>query len=153
MVRGRSRKPAARDERNFLREEGSLSDPNLEQLKEEFMFCLNDRDSSVFTRARINHDTRYCIWPGQSEDGRKWTAKIGSQAFPWDGSSDSRPNLIDKYIRKHVAFGMTLWTKMRLRVAATEINDEKWANQMTNYLRWQLYTQMTEARSETELLK
>ena len=134
-------------------ETATINDPNIPQLREEFTYTLNERNSNVFARARLNHETRYCTWPGQSEDGRKWTPKMGEdEVFPWPGASDSRVNLVDKYIKKHVAFQMLLFDKMKTKVFATQSNDAAFADRMTNYLRWQKYTQMTEARGEAELL-
>jgi hypothetical protein len=147
------KKQNRRDQRNYLKDQGGPNDPNLEQLREEFQYTLNDRDSSVFARATLNHDSRYCVWPNQSPDGRKWNPRMGEgEVFPWEGASDARVNLIDLYVRKHVAFLMVLWSKMRLAVNATEVNDEAFANRTTTYLKWQMYTQMQEARAENELL-
>jgi hypothetical protein len=134
-------------------EVATLNDPRLDQLREDFEFTLNERDSSLFNRMKLNFETRHCLWGGQSPDGRKWTPRRGEdQVFPWPGASDARVFLTDKYIRKHVAMLLALDNKMRVRVNATEINDEAWANRMTNYLRWLKSTQMTERRAENELL-
>lgn len=134
-------------------EVATLNDPRLDQLREDFEFTLNERDSSLFHRMKLNFETRHCLWGGQSPDGRKWTPRRGEdQVFPWPGASDARVFLTDKYIRKHVAMLLALDNKMRVRVNATEINDEAWANRMTNYLRWLKSTQMTERRAENELL-
>ena len=147
------RRPDTTTTTDVRREVASITDANLPQLREEFAYTFNERSSNVFARARLNHETRYCVWPGQSEDGRKWTPKLGEdEVFPWPGASDSRPNLTDLMIRKHVAYLMTLWKKQRTVVSATQINDEAWANRMTSFLRWMKYTQMTEARGENELL-
>lgn len=134
-------------------EVATLNDPRIDQLREDFEFTLNERDSSLFTRMKLNFDTRNCIWAGQSQDGRKWRTRAGEdQIFPWPGASDSRVPLVDKYIKKHIAMLMALDNKMRVRVNATEVNDEGWAARMTNYLRWLKSTQMTERRAENELL-
>lgn len=147
--RGLKARPA--DDNN--REIGQLTDPDLGQLREEFEYTLNERDSSVFSRSLLNHDARYCVWPGQSSDGRKWTPRYGEdEVFPWPGASDARVNLVDKYVNKHVALMMVVWQRMKTVVNATESNDEAWANRMTNFLRWMKYTQMREQRSETKLL-
>jgi hypothetical protein len=133
-------------------ETATVNDPNIPQLREEFAYTLNERNSNVFARARLNHEARYCVWPGQSEDGRKWTPRLGEdEVFPWPGASDARVNLVDKYIRKHTGFLMLLWDKMKPKVFGTQVNDDAWASRMTNYLGWQK-TQMAEARGEAELL-
>ena len=67
-----------------IKETAGLLDPNLAQLREEFTYTLNERNSNVFARARLNHEARYCVWPGQTEDGRKWTPRDGEdEVFPW----------------------------------------------------------------------
>jgi len=145
--RGRTRSIARHSE------VATLNDPHIEQLREDFEFTLNERDSSLFTRMKLNFETRHNIWAGQSSDGRKWTPRRGEdQVFPWPGSSDAKVFLVDKYIKKHVAMLMALDNKMRVRVNATEIADEAWATRMTNFLRWMKTTQMTERRGENELL-
>ena len=133
-------------------ETAAVNDPNIPQLREEFAYTLNERNANVFARARLNHETRYMVWPGQSEDGRKWVPRMGEdEVFPWPGASDARPNLVDAMIRKQVGFLMLLWDKMKPKVFGTQVNDDKWADRMTNYLGWQK-TQMAEARGESELL-
>jgi hypothetical protein len=136
-----------------IKETAGINDPNLPQLKEEFAYTLNERNSNVFARARLNHESRYCVWPGQTEDGRKWNPRDGEdEIFPWAGASDARVNLVDLYCKKHNAFLLTLWTKMRTRVNATTSNDAAWALRLTWFLRWMKYTQMNESRAETDLL-
>lgn len=150
-TRGPRRSQTAANESHH--DTATLADPNLEQLREEFDYTLNERDSSLFTRARLNRETRDCVWAGQSADGRKWTPRAGEdQVFPWPGASDARVPLVDKYIIKHVALLLRLDSMMRVKVNATEVNDEAWANRMTAFLRWMKTTQMTERRAENELL-
>lgn len=152
-MKTKSRGPKAKPSEDINKEVGQLNDPNMGQLREEFEYTLNERDSSVFARSILNHDTRYCVWSGQSSDGRKWVPRFGEdEVFPWRGASDARVNLVDKYVNKHVAFLMVLWNRMKTTVNATQSNDEAWANRMTNFLRWMKYTQMREQRTETDLL-
>lgn len=51
---------------------------------------------------RINdaEDARYCLWPGQSADGRKWddNSTDGEPVRPFNGASDFRPLVIDDAI-------------------------------------------------------
>lgn len=130
-----------------------VNDPNIEQLREDFQFTLNERDSGLFTRMKLNFDSRHTIWPGQSSDGRKWYSRAGEdQVFPWPGASDAQVKLVDLYIKRHTEMLLALDSKMRPRVNPTEINDEAWANRLTNFLRWMKDTQMTERRAENKLL-
>lgn len=65
-----------------------------------------------FDRMELNHDTRFAWWPGQSDDGRKWShpERYGRlspgqeptrKVFPWEGASDARVRLVDGVIREH----------------------------------------------------
>ncbi len=65
-----------------------------------------------FERMELNHDTRFAWWPGQSNDGRKWSGpdRFGrlppgqeppQKVFPWEGASDARVRLVDGVIREH----------------------------------------------------
>jgi hypothetical protein len=43
-----------------------------------------DADGSQYVQRKLrNWNTRFCIWPGQSEDGRKWSGAQGKQPWPW----------------------------------------------------------------------
>ena len=129
----------------------ATTEPNLNQLLEDFTWCVQRQNSTVFRRQKQNYNTRYCIWPNQSLDGKKWTTAQGPKVFPWEGASDARVPLIDNYINQDVAFLMAAWRRMRSIVSGTEINDAAFANRMTQVLRWMLYTQMTEAPRELRL--
>lgn len=131
----------------------SPDDVRLQQLREEFDFALNQRDSNIFSRLRQNYEARMCVWPNQSDDGRKWYARDNEEeVFPWEGASDARVNLVDKYVKQDVDFLMVLWHRMKTAVNGVEVNDEAWARRMTWFLRWMKYSQMKEAPTENELL-
>lgn len=125
--------------------------PSLEKLREEYRDAVEQRDRSIFTRQRLNHNARFCIWPNQSADGKKWTAPRGSAVFPWMGASDARVGLVDKYINEDVSFLMVMTDRMRVQVSGTEINDAAFAHRATNLLRWMKDTQMTELARERRL--
>ena len=53
-----------------------------------------DADGSQYVQRKLrNWNTRYCVWPGQSEDGRKHAGAMGRQPWPWDGAADTRVRL------------------------------------------------------------
>lgn len=133
-------------------ERGNLSKPDVEELGSEFKRFVNDRDGYVYNRDRLNYDARFSIWPGQSPDGRKWRANGDGDVWPWKGASDSRPMIVDKYIREDVAFLMTVWKRMRLQVLPTESNDAEWSTRTSSFLKWMKYSQMNEGRREARLL-
>ena len=138
-------------EREKLLEQSSDT-PDMPKLIDEFETCVDRRDSNIFTRMRLNYEARYCIWGGQNEDGRKHKKDLGNDLFPWEGASDARVPLIDKYLREDVALLMTTWQRMKTVVAGVEAGDASFGNRMTQFLRWMKYTQMDEARDESRLL-
>lgn len=124
---------------------------NLEDLRQEYREAVEHRDRSIFTRQRTNHNARFCVWPYQSADGKKWQAPPGSVVFPWMGASDARVGLVDKYINEDVSFLMVVSDRMRLNVHGTDVNDASFAHRATNLLRWMRDTQMTELPRERRL--
>ena len=131
--------------------EQATADPDLPALREEFLAAVDRRDKSLFTRQRLNSDARYCVWPNQSRDGRKWSAAKGQKPFPWPGASDARVGLVDKYVNEDVAFLMVVADRMKVMVNGTESNDAAFAHRTTNMLRWMRQTQMKEVPRERRL--
>lgn len=129
----------------------ATAEPDLTALRDEFLYAVQRRDRNVFNRQRLNHEARYCVWPNQSRDGKKWTAADGKKPFPWPGASDARVALADKYINEDVAFLMVVSERMRVLVNGTESNDAAFAHRSTNLLRWMKQTQMEELPRERRL--
>jgi hypothetical protein len=132
--------------------ERAAVEPDLNLLREEFLWAVEKRDSNFFRRARLNYNTRYCIWANQSSDGRKWQAFKGQEIFPWPGASDARVPLVDMFINEDVAKLMVVWRRMKVIATGTESNDADFGHRITQVLRWMKYTQMREARREMRLL-
>lgn len=134
-------------------QELATATPDLQELLEDYEWTLRRRSQSIFDRARINHDGRYCRWAGQSEDGRKWKPRKGEKEVrPWRGASDARPHLIDTYIVEDKAKLLVVWQRNKIHVAAQEAHDAELSTRLTQVLRWMRYTQIKEARRETKLL-
>ena len=137
----------------MLKELGDLKDPKLNELREDFLWAVDQRDTNIYRRQRLNYDARYCVWNNQSDDGRKWNPRRGEdQVFPWNGASDARVPLVDLYCNKDVAMLNVLTARMPIVVRPTEINDAKWATTSTTFLRWMIYEQMAEWHVEQRLL-
>ena len=116
-------------------------------LKEAVRYQSNFDD-----QIKLALDTRRCQWPGQSDDGRKWSKNTKTEVFPCDGASDARVPLVDMYINQDVDVLMTaLWAK-RVSAVPVESGDARTANQAQNFLRWMLYQQTSELDAEAELL-
>ena len=55
--------------------------PDIGELTEEL--GRSSRDFGQTSQVNRAEDIRYCRWPGQSDDGRKWTANLANKtAFP-----------------------------------------------------------------------
>lgn len=134
-----------------MREQASAR-PDVSELHEEYLRSVNRRSHSVFRRQQANIDARLAWWSGQSPDGRKHKANYGEEVFPWENASDARCHLVDLYVNQDVSFLLTIWDQMRAIVHGTESGDVEWGTRMTQYLRWQIYSHITEARDEAELL-
>ena len=62
-----------------------------------------EADASYYYGRKVeNFNTRFCLWAGQSEDGRKHQSALGRKPFPWDGAADSRIRLADTITNENV---------------------------------------------------
>lgn len=133
--------------------EAATTEPNLSEIAEDWLWCVDQRDSRVYTRIRNNINRRTCWWQGQTDDGRRW-AKRGNDkdVFPWPGAADTRVHLVDLIVKSDAAMLMTVWRRNKILVQGTEVDDNRRASKMTQLLRWLRYTQMREYPSEARLL-
>jgi hypothetical protein len=84
------------------------------------------------------HDTRFCIWDGQSADGRKWAANTGGKVRPFDGACDTRVGLVDLQVQEDVALSVMSLLMADVVVQGMEGDDERLAANANLYLRWVL---------------
>ena len=87
--------------------------PDIKALTAEIGSAAND--AAAFTaQLKRSRELRHCLWPGQSEDGRKHAAAYAEatnaepetlDVMPWEGASDARVPIIDEII---VERGMVL---------------------------------------------
>jgi hypothetical protein len=100
-----------------------------------------DADASTYIQRKLrNWNTRYCIWPGQNEDGRKRKGSLGAQPFPWDGSSDCAVRLADNICRDHTAMLTSAFFKSRVQVQPVESMDIDKRAAAETVLKWLLFT-------------
>lgn len=127
-------------------------EPDVAILKGDWTNCVNGRQSNYWQRQRLNWETRYAVWAGQHIDGRKH-ARGKERVWPWEGASDARVHLIDKYVKEDVALLMKAWTDLRILVRPNApARDGGWARKATALLRWLVYEEMEETEGEAELL-
>lgn len=99
-----------------------------------------DVDGSSYVHKKLrNWNTRYCIWPGQSEDGRKHKGALGKQPFPFDGSSDVRIRLADQIISERVTMLVNAFFKARVQVQPVESMDIDKRQAAEAVLKWLLF--------------
>lgn len=56
--------------------------------------------SQYYNRAGLYYDTRFALWAGQTDDGRKDPDELDEDPFPWPYASDTRVRLADAIIKE-----------------------------------------------------
>ena len=128
------------------------SGPNPADLSAGFEKAVRDCQSYV-DQCRLNFQTRYALWNGQSADGKKH-AREGAviDPTPWDGASDLRVYLNDNVINKKVAMMCMAVRRANLVAMPIEGNTIKRAAEVTSFMRWLIRTQIPGLDREEELL-
>ena len=114
-------------------------------LSNEFERVRSDLSDFRQTAAK-NADVRFCKWPNQSEDGRKQYDK----ASPWKGASDLRYPLVDDIINTNVSTLVLSLSGANVQAVPVESSDVKRAKLVGEYMRWRMFTEMTELPDEAE---
>ena len=127
-------------------------EPNVSALTEELRRSATDY--GVFARVENAENVRYCRWPGQTDDGKKWNdANRNKPAFPWDGASDTRIPLADEVINGLVDLCSTSFWRSMLRVSPTNISQLDQAVTAHNLMDWTVNARMyNDLTREVELL-
>lgn len=124
--------------------------PEVGQLNAEFKRSSVDKRS--VNRVRDADETRFAIWDGQSDDGKKHAADMGKQPFPWENASDTRIRLADEICNHFVNLTTEALQRAALNVEGVESGDHKDAQAVAVYLRWMTKTLMApEWEEEMEL--
>jgi hypothetical protein len=108
--------------------------------------------SYYFGRKVENFNTRFCLWAGQSEDGRKHQASLGRKPFPWDGAADSRIRLADTIINETVRLLKRAFFSARMQVQPVESSDSIIKQAVQVALNWMMKVHcLDDLRREVEL--
>ena len=105
-------------------------------------------------QCRLNYETRFGIWNGQSSDGKKHSRESGGKTdpTPWEGASDLRVFMTDAVIKYKVArFGLAM-KKSTMVAVPVNGNDVERAEIVGNFMRWLVSTQIPNLDREAELL-
>ena len=92
--------------------------------------------ASYWTRKNLNYNQRFCLWAGQDETGRKYSANLGKQAFPWDGASDAKIRLSDMIVNERVRLMKNSFARARLAVMPTETTDILAGRKVETVIQW-----------------
>lgn len=99
-----------------------------------------DADGASYIQRKLrNWNTRYCIWPGQTEDGRKHSGAYGRKIFPFEGAADTRIFLSESIIRERVIALVNAFFKSRVQVQPVESMDLDKRNAAESILKWLLF--------------
>ena len=88
--------------------------------------------ASYIDLCRTSYDDRRNYWPGKSRDLRKH----GSDAFPWEGASDTEAHVIDERINRLVALIMSSLNRANVRAFPTEATDIARAKIVSSFMKW-----------------
>jgi hypothetical protein len=112
-----------------------------------------DADGSQYQQRKVkNFNTRYCIWPGQTDDGRKHQSAYGQKIFPWENSSDVKIFLSEQIIRERVISLVNAFFKARVQVQPVESMDIDKRNAAESVLKWLLFSHcLDDLRREVRL--
>jgi hypothetical protein len=88
--------------------------------------------ASYIDLCRTSYDDRRNYWPGKSRDLRRH----GSDAFPWEGASDTEAHVIDERINRLVALVMSSLNRANVRAYPTEASDIARAKIVSSFMKW-----------------
>lgn len=122
-------------------------------LKVAFERTVSDNQPYV-DQCRLNYETRYAIWNGQSADGKKHAREGNGKTdpTPWDGASDIRVYLNDNVINYLVARNGLALKKANMVAVPTNGNDIERAQVVGDFMKWLVNTQIPNLDREDELL-
>jgi hypothetical protein len=127
-------------------------EPNVSALTEELRRSATDFGQT--SRSERVQNTRFCQWPGQTDDGKKWNdSGRNKPAFPWDGASDTRIPLADEVINGMVDLCSTAFWRSMLRVSPTNVSQLDQAVTAHNLMDWTVNAKMyNDLTRDVELL-
>lgn len=128
------------------------SEPDIGALTQELRRSATEY--GIGSRVQKVENVRYCRWPGQTDDGKKWNdGSRTNPAFPWDGASDTRIPLADEVVNGLVDLCSTSFWRSMLRVAPSNTSQLDVASTAHNLMDWTVNARMyNDLTREVELL-
>lgn len=127
--------------------------PNMTALIAAYTRTMADTQPFL-DQSRLNYETRYAIWNGQSADGKKHARGSNGKndPTPWDGASDLRVFNVDTAIIYKIARNALALEKATLIASPINGSDIERASVVSNFMRWMVNTQIPDIDREQELL-
>ena len=127
--------------------------PNITALLSAYQRTMADNQPFV-DQCRLNYETRFAIWNGQSADGKKHSREQNGKndPTPWDGASDLRVYLVDKAIAYKIARNSLALERATMVASPVNGNDIERAEVVSNFMRWMKETQIPHIAREKDLL-
>jgi hypothetical protein len=106
-------------------------EPDIKTLRYAYDQIVTELEA-YFDLCRTSYDDRRNYWPGKSRDHRKH----GSDAFPWEGASDSECHVIDERITRLVSLFMSSLKRANVRAFPVESSDIVRSKLVSGFLKW-----------------
>ena len=112
-----------------------VTDEDLAVFKSELRIVQSMATKSVMSRRIINEETRFCIWEGQADDGRKHDSEWHDRgAFPFEGASDARVRIADDTVNDHVRLCMSAYNRGVPSIVGHDAQGAQWGARMQRLL-------------------
>lgn len=109
----------------------------LRKFKAEASEIAKGASYNVNERRFAAEETRFCIWEGQSPDGRKHAdANDGKPAFPFEGAMDARIRLADMIVNERVLILVASALRNLPKVKGLELDKDGLGHKLTTLLKW-----------------
>jgi len=123
------------------RENAPVDDDMLRELKDLVDEIRSEVADDVVSNRQTHENTRYCIWAGQDDDGKKHASNLASKPLPFEGASDTRLRLTDKVVNKHVREYKMAAARVVPKVVGMEGTDDGFAGRMGTLAKWLVRSQ------------
>lgn len=116
----------------------SYAEADIEELKaaKDDLSEIVGNMGEVWERQQRAFATRFNVWDGQSEDGRKYDGADGTLAVPFNGSSDTRVPLVDDITNDKVVFAKQAFFRSEVQATPIEPGDTAQAASVSTLLKW-----------------
>lgn len=143
---------------SLIDEEPKLTDitdtPDIADLRHELQRSITEA-GTYLDQYRFDFETRFCLWDGQSRDGRRWQENLGTdrKVRPFDGASDVRTFTVDEIINEQVDTMLCAFWRAQFQVTAVQTTQLDWSTKVTALLQWLMRNHMAqEIDREVELV-